>query len=119
MLTKAIQKAKGDEEKKVGVSLKMAETFRNKLQTIADKNNVSLNALIIGMLETVYESKESNNSNYMDEYTKFSEIIQECNEYIEKGLDEDILGFNPFIKRNIAINEIKRISKLIQSEEEN
>ena len=86
MLTKAIQKAKGDEEKKVGVSLKMAETFRNKLQTIADKNNVSLNALIIGMLETVYESKEANSSNYMDEYTKFSEIVLECNEYIEKGI---------------------------------
>ena len=118
MLSKAIQKAKGDEEKKVGVSLKMAETFRNKLQTIADKNNVSLNALIIGMLETVFEAKEEK-TNYLDRYNELIEIIQECDILINKGADESDVGFNPYQRRLIANNEIKKIADLIQHEEEN
>ena len=40
MLSKAIQKARGDEEKKVGVSLKMPESFRNKLQIIIKRRNI-------------------------------------------------------------------------------
>lgn len=118
MLSKAIQKARGDEEKKVGVSLKMPESFRNKLQIISDKNNVSLNALIIGMLEIVYEAKEEK-INYLDRYNELVEIIQECDSLINAGADESDVGFNPEQKRLVASNEIKKITELIQYEEEN
>ena len=62
MLENAIKKAKGDEEQKIGVSLKMPKSFKEKLQATADKNGVSLNSLIIAMLETVYEAPESDSS---------------------------------------------------------
>lgn len=108
MLETVIKKAKGDEEKKIGVSLKMTESFKNKLQITADENNVSLNALIIAMLETVYEEKECAYS-LNEKYMKLAEQIRYYDELIEKGAPEDILAFDPYLARKIAIAERNKI----------
>lgn len=118
MLTEAIKKAKGDEEKKVGVSLKMPESFRNKLQNVADKNNVSLNALIIAMLETVFESQEDKKDN-LTRYEELSKIVKECNELLENGVSVEEVGFDPIVKKSIAVKEMNEIKKLIEIEMEN
>ncbi|WP_321470250.1 hypothetical protein [Halarcobacter sp.] len=117
MLSKAIQKAKGDEEKKIGVSLKMPESFKNKLQLTADNNGVSLNALIIAMLETVYESKEDSNNIY-DRYQKLSNDIRKYDKYLENGVSDFELGFDPYNAKKLALSEIRQIEQEIENLED-
>ncbi len=117
MLSTAIQKAKGDEEKKIGVSLKMPESFKNKLQATADQNGVSLNALIIAMLETVYEAKEDSNNIY-DRYQKLSNDIRKYDEYIENSVSDIELGFDPYNAKKLALSEMRQIEQEIENLEE-
>lgn len=117
MLSTAIQKAKGDEEKKIGVSLKMPESFKNKLQATADQNSVSLNALIIAMLETVYESKENGNYSY-DRYKELIQEVQSYDELIEKDVPFDVLGYDPYNAKAIAQAEMKKIMFYLEEQKE-
>ena len=116
MLTQAIKKAKGDEEKKIGVSLKMPESFKNELQNIPDENSVSLNALIIAMLQTVCEAKESSTSDY-DRVLEIGIEIRAMDELIEKNIPTDLLGYEPSIAKVALINEMNKINKNIESKE--
>jgi hypothetical protein len=117
MLSTAIQKAKGDEEKKIGVSLKMPESFKNKLQATADENGVSLNALIIAMLETVYESNDKSNNIY-ERYKELSNEIRNYDELIDNNVQFDELGFDPYEARILARDEMKKISNYLDSKGE-
>ncbi|MDK2061818.1 hypothetical protein PT520_04675 [Aliarcobacter butzleri] len=112
MLREAIQKAKGDEDKKVGVSLKMSENFRNKLQIIADENNISLNALIISMLEVVYEKE--NSSSIYETLTKLGSKLQNLNDLIEKGVDSDVLGYDPYLAKKALLMQINDLEKALE-----
>lgn len=51
MLKQAIQIAKGDDVEKVGMSLKIPVTLKEQLVNLADRNDVSTNALICSILQ--------------------------------------------------------------------
>lgn len=103
MLENAIKKAKGNEEQKIGVSLKMTKSFKEKLQATADTNDISLNALIISILETAYEEKPKTLPEQVEELGR---KILEYDECIEKGVDENLLGYNPFTAKKLAKREL-------------
>ena len=116
MLKNAIKKAKGDEEQKIGVSLKMPKSFKEKLQETADNNDVSLNSLIIAMLHTVYEADESN----IDK-VKELQRLESRYEYLEKvhnNTGDDILettdGGIYYIKEEMESNKLSQ--KVIKKE---
>jgi hypothetical protein len=64
MLNDAIEKARKNDELKVGFSLKMPKSLKDRLDSTAKKNNVPVGSLVISMLETVFDnydkSEESN-----------------------------------------------------------
>ena len=49
-LNQAIKIAKGDDEEKVGMSVKMPVSLKEELVALANGNNVSTNALIVALL---------------------------------------------------------------------
>lgn len=50
-LNKVIKMAKGDEEEKVGISLKLPISLKTQLQEVADKNHVSVNAFVNSLID--------------------------------------------------------------------
>jgi len=56
----AINKAISRDQKKINVSFKMNESFKNELQEIANKNNITFTSLLNSMLEVchAYQNKK-------------------------------------------------------------
>ncbi len=104
MLGNAIKRAKGGDEQKIGVSLKMTKSFKEKLQTTADTNDISLNALIISILETAYDD---NSESLLEQMKKLGTQIKNYDELMEKGVTQDELGYCPFTAKKLAQRELK------------
>lgn len=54
-LANIVKIAKGTEEEKVGISLKVPISLKSRLEDFSKKNNVSVNALINAMIENGFE----------------------------------------------------------------
>ena len=54
-LANIVKMAKGSEEEKVGISLKVPMTLKSRLEDFSKKNNVSVNALINAMIFNGFE----------------------------------------------------------------
>lgn len=52
-----IQAARGQEEEKVGFSLKLPKGLKDKLQEVSEKENVSMNALIVATLQAMLDDE--------------------------------------------------------------
>ena len=52
-----IQSARGHDEEKVGFSLKLPKGLKDQLQEVSNKENVSMNALIVATLQAMIEDK--------------------------------------------------------------
>jgi len=64
MLDDIIKKAKGDEEEREPLSLKIPSSLKSKLDSISKKNKVSLNSLMITMIETMFEDNIDSKNDY-------------------------------------------------------
>jgi len=52
-----IKSARGQEEEKVGFSLKLPKNLKNQLQALSEKESVSMNALIVATLQSMINDK--------------------------------------------------------------
>ncbi len=52
-----IQAARGQEEEKVGFSLKLPKGLKDRLQEVSEKENVSMNALIVATLQAMLDDE--------------------------------------------------------------
>lgn len=77
-LDDAIEQAKVQEQEKEAISLKVPSHLKQKLQSIAEENKVSMNNLISSILSDVLIGSVSNNS---------YELYQEFNKVSDKILD--------------------------------
>jgi hypothetical protein len=58
MLNEAIKMAKGEDEEKIGFSIKLPKSLKEDLVALANGNDVSTNALIVSILDIAVNSKE-------------------------------------------------------------
>jgi len=108
MLKDAIKKAKGSEDK-IGVSLKMPLSLKEKLQKTSDENNISLNALIVSILEMAYDEVPSSLLYRIEE---LGSKVKYYEDLIEKGLDSDEIGYNPQTAMALAKRELDNLYEL-------
>lgn len=82
-LNKAIKMAKGEEEEKVSVSLKLPTTLKTQLQEVADTNSVSVNALVNSIIDLAING---NNDEVIDKslYKELTSLI----DYMESIHDD-------------------------------
>jgi hypothetical protein len=122
VLDKAIKKAKGNEEEKIGISLKVSISLKEQLMAVASDNKVSVNALVSSILDEALNYEDSTNSNSDSNKELYKELDKHLNfmknVYLspeEGGIE--INGFyidKGYIPRNIQDIEdsISRISIL-------
>jgi|GEM_PF-7025797 len=89
-LDEAIEQAKIQEQEKEAISLKVPAYIKQKLQAIAEENNVSMNNLISSILSDVLNGSVSNNSYEL--YQEFKKVSNDITEVIE--FDNPQHGFN-------------------------
>jgi len=100
MLEKAIRIAKGDDVKKVGMSIKMPVTLKEELTGLAESNNVSTNSLICSLLQLS-----------LDETMSGVVLLQEL-ERVEKR-KESLLSF---IDENQGLDDSNPLEKSLHNE---
>lgn len=93
ILEEAIKRAKGDEEEKVGISLKIYTSLKDRLTSVAKANSVSVNSLISSILE---EALKPGKKVDKEIYLELNELEQKLSKFL---LHEDQGGepFNGFM----------------------
>ena len=92
-LDEAIEQAKVQEQEKEAISLKVPAFIKQKLQAIAEENNVSMNNLISSILSDVLIGSVSNNS--FELYQEFKEVSEEILEISDShGVNIDKFSIN-------------------------
>ena len=115
MLEEAIRIAKGEDVEKIGMSVKMPVALKEKLVGLADRNDVSTNALICSILELTLKRGVEVGSIYgdslSDELVRLEERRIEIMSYIDDngGLDDSV----PL--EEAVHNELKTIENTIQT----
>ncbi|WP_294954022.1 hypothetical protein [Sulfurovum sp.] len=89
LINNAIKKAQAQEAEKVAISLKVSVEIKEKLQKLADQNNVSLNALCSSILESALngELDELGTMQLLEELSKAKDSLDSIKEAIHKGVD--------------------------------
>mgnify|MGYP000014683718 CR=1 FL=1 len=119
MKTKIIDKVLiNQNEQRVGVSFNIPIQYKKQLQQIADENKISVNSIITELLKSFLNDEVINENSYLERYEYLTSIIKECNILIDSDADIDDVGFDPHLKKAIAINEMNEISKFIQNQNE-
>jgi len=124
MLKNAINKARKNDELKVGFSLKMPRSLKERLDSTAKENNVPVGSLVISMLETVFESYDtSNESNkdtdiitLLDRLSNAKETLNSYHELYEK-VGEQIEDVNNVIHYPLEMIESSKLEiEVIEAE---
>ncbi|MDD2905181.1 MAG: hypothetical protein PHH41_07755 [Sulfurimonas sp.] len=109
-LDEAIEQAKVQEQEKEAISLKVPAFIKQKLQSIADTNNISMNNLISSILSDVLYGSVSNNAYEL--YQEFKEISKKLDEItVSRKLGVPYRGFS--IDDSMLDNEEDYINNII------
>jgi hypothetical protein len=109
-LDEAIEQAKVQEQEKEAISLKVPAFIKQKLQNIADTNNVSMNNLISSILSDVLYGSVSNNAYEL--YQEFKEISKKLDEItVSSKLGVPYRGFS--IDASVLENDENYINNII------
>ena len=116
LINNAIKKAKAQEAEKVAISLKVSVEIKEKLQKLADQNNVSLNALCSSILESALngELDELGTIQLLEELAKAKSSLDSIREAIHKGADiveaNDGMTYDMHFEEEILYAKVKAIT---------
>lgn len=93
--SRIIKSAKRQDEEKVGFSLKLPKSVKDQLQTLSEKESVSMNALIVAALQSMIDDecgKELKNakSHLIDHRNSMQDFISAI-DVANGSLDEEII----------------------------
>jgi len=106
MRKKAVQLAKGQDEEKVGISLKIPKNLKDRLQMFSEAQEVSMNSLIVSCIELMLDDSCGNLLKQID-----SVLVEKLG-----SLQNDLSGFQIVCEDDAIIYEnLKSESECILS----
>lgn len=111
MKNKVLKTLKRKEPELIGMSLRVPEPLKNDIDKLAKDNNLSSNALIIGILDNFFNSANSRHEEKILTYLKAfrNDIRKEIKTMLEEGLnndDEFIEIYNALLERNADLTQL-------------
>ena len=112
-IDKIIRIAKGTEEEKIGMSIKIPMLLKNQLQKISKENSVSVNAIIQAMIEDSLNGNEKNLNN-LEVVNKIESLQNKKSELerVHNEIGEDFLELTNGVVMDMN-NEIATVKYMI------
>ena len=106
--SKIVSSVKRQEEEKVGFSLKLPISLKEELQKLAEKESISMNALVVATLQSMIEDECGQKlvvaNNLLSEYK--IQVVREIELLDEHGVDEDnVQHYQKMKTTNSQIND--------------
>lgn len=104
-----IKSVKRQEEEKVGFSLKLPSSLKDQMQSIAERESVSMNSLIVATLQSFIDDECGIQLNHSKDLLKSarSYLIQDIEENFDRATDQE--EFEVLGKKQALVNSINTL----------